>query len=146
MISTYWTSSSCYKCDVSGRGGGDLCVGGAEVKQEIRSHIGIGSVDGELHEFRFTQRAISRLRDQLPNQGKFVLIIHVHRISSRFQKKKKIRFQLENTKSADQKMTLLHFLVETMEKNFPDLLTFRDELEHIEKAAKGQTIFRTEKN
>ena len=45
--------------------------------------------------------------------------------------------QLGNTKSADQKKTLLHYLVETIESNFPELLSFQDELIHVEQASKG---------
>lgn len=33
-------------------------------------------------------------------------------------------------------MTLLHYLVDTIEKKFPELLTFIDELEHVDRAAR----------
>lgn len=33
----------------------------------------------------------------------------------------------------------MHYLVEIIEKNFPDLLTFDDELPHVDKAAKIST-------
>nr|XP_008107214.1 PREDICTED: protein diaphanous homolog 1 isoform X2 [Anolis carolinensis] len=42
--------------------------------------------------------------------------------------------KLRDTKSADQKLTLLHFLVETCEQQYPDVLKFPDELIHVEKA------------
>ncbi|XP_072854474.2 protein diaphanous homolog 1 [Pogona vitticeps] len=42
--------------------------------------------------------------------------------------------KLRDTKSADQKMTLLHFLAETCELQYPEVLTFPDELIHVEKA------------
>ncbi|XP_060109936.1 LOW QUALITY PROTEIN: protein diaphanous homolog 1 [Heteronotia binoei] len=42
--------------------------------------------------------------------------------------------KLRDTKSADQKMTLLHFLAETCELQYPDVLKFPDELIHVEKA------------
>lgn len=45
--------------------------------------------------------------------------------------------QLRDTKSADQKMTLLHFLAETCELQYPDVLKFPDELIHVEKACQG---------
>lgn len=42
-----------------------------------------------------------------------------------------------NTKTADNKRTLLHFLADTVEKKFPDYSTFADELIHIEQASRG---------
>ncbi|XP_029142570.1 protein diaphanous homolog 1 [Protobothrops mucrosquamatus] len=42
--------------------------------------------------------------------------------------------KLRDTKSTDQKMTLLHFLAETCELHYPDILNFPDELIHVEKA------------
>uniref|UniRef100_A0A8C6X8U5 Diaphanous related formin 1 n=1 Tax=Naja naja TaxID=35670 RepID=A0A8C6X8U5_NAJNA len=45
--------------------------------------------------------------------------------------------KLRDTKSADQKMTLLHFLAETCELQYPDILNFPDELIHVEKACQG---------
>ncbi|KAH7953779.1 hypothetical protein HPB49_012065 [Dermacentor silvarum] len=44
--------------------------------------------------------------------------------------------KLSGTKSHDQKSTLLHFLAETIEKKFPDILSFGDELSYTEKAAR----------
>ncbi|EPY80344.1 hypothetical protein CB1_000842002 [Camelus ferus] len=45
--------------------------------------------------------------------------------------------QLKDTKSADQKTTLLHFLVEICEEKHPDILNFVDDLEHLDKASKA---------
>ena len=45
--------------------------------------------------------------------------------------------QLNSTKSADQKTTLLHFLASTIEKKFPDVLTFGAELRSVEGASRG---------
>ncbi|XP_077166966.1 protein diaphanous homolog 1 [Paroedura picta] len=42
--------------------------------------------------------------------------------------------KLRDTKSADQKMTLLHFLADICELKYPDVLKFPDELIHVEKA------------
>uniref|UniRef100_A0A8D0E4N6 Diaphanous related formin 1 n=1 Tax=Salvator merianae TaxID=96440 RepID=A0A8D0E4N6_SALMN len=42
--------------------------------------------------------------------------------------------KLRDTKSFDQKMTLLHFLAETCEMQHPEVLKFPDELIHVEKA------------
>ncbi|ELV14086.1 Protein diaphanous like protein 1, partial [Tupaia chinensis] len=39
-------------------------------------------------------------------------------------------------KSTDQKMTLLHFLAELCENDYPDVLKFPDELAHVEKASR----------
>lgn len=50
-------------------------------------------------------------------------------------------FQLKDTKSGDQKTTLLHFLAETCEQDYPDVLQFPDELVHVEKASRGILIF-----
>ncbi|XP_062958622.1 protein diaphanous homolog 3 isoform X4 [Cynocephalus volans] len=44
--------------------------------------------------------------------------------------------KLKDTKSADQKTTLLHFLVEICEEKHPDILNFVDDLEHLDKASK----------
>ena len=48
------------------------------------------------------------------------------------------RPQLSNTKTIDNKQTLMHFLVEIIERRLPDALDFADELIHIEKAARGK--------
>lgn len=45
--------------------------------------------------------------------------------------------QLTNTKTADNKKTLMHFLIELMEKKFPEALSFHEELIHVEQAARG---------
>lgn len=45
--------------------------------------------------------------------------------------------KLRDTKSTDQKMTLLHFLAELCENDYPDVLKFPDELAHVEKASRG---------
>ncbi|KAI0214437.1 Formin-like protein [Lamellibrachia satsuma] len=42
---------------------------------------------------------------------------------------------LLDTKSSDKKMTLLHFIVITVQEKFPDLANFETELSYIEKAA-----------
>ncbi|XP_057346509.1 protein diaphanous homolog 1-like [Manis pentadactyla] len=42
--------------------------------------------------------------------------------------------KLRDTKSTDQKMTLLHFLAGLCENDYPDVLKFPDELAHVEKA------------
>ncbi|MEE6478668.1 hypothetical protein FKM82_011937 [Ascaphus truei] len=44
--------------------------------------------------------------------------------------------KLKDTKSADQKTTLLHFLAEICEQEYPDVLKFPDELVHVEKASR----------
>ncbi|XP_053574582.1 protein diaphanous homolog 1 [Bombina bombina] len=44
--------------------------------------------------------------------------------------------KLKDTKSADQKTTLLHFLAETCEQEYPNVLKFPDELVHVEKASR----------
>uniref|UniRef100_A0A8C6RF36 Diaphanous related formin 3 n=1 Tax=Nannospalax galili TaxID=1026970 RepID=A0A8C6RF36_NANGA len=44
--------------------------------------------------------------------------------------------KLKDTKSADQKTTLLHFLVDICEEKYPDILNFVDDLEHLDKASK----------
>ncbi|XP_065770890.1 protein diaphanous homolog 2 isoform X1 [Muntiacus reevesi] len=50
----------------------------------------------------------------------------------------KINFlcKIRDTKSTDQKTTLLHFLAEICEENYRDILKFTDELEHVESASK----------
>ncbi|KAJ8028208.1 Protein diaphanous-like 3 [Holothuria leucospilota] len=44
--------------------------------------------------------------------------------------------KLRNTKSVDNKITFLNFLAETVQKKFPDIADFADELTHVEKAAR----------
>ncbi|XP_023337546.1 protein diaphanous isoform X3 [Eurytemora carolleeae] len=44
--------------------------------------------------------------------------------------------KLSNTKDRDNKTTLLTFLVETIEKDYPELLNFFDEIMHVDKAAR----------
>lgn len=46
--------------------------------------------------------------------------------------------KLRDTKSTDQKMTLLHFLAELCENEHPEVLKFPDELAHVEKASRGE--------
>lgn len=45
--------------------------------------------------------------------------------------------QLKDTKSADQKTTLLHFLVEVCEESYQDVLNFVEDFQHLDKASKG---------
>ncbi|KAF7664313.1 hypothetical protein LDENG_00180890 [Lucifuga dentata] len=44
--------------------------------------------------------------------------------------------KLRDTKSADQKQTLLHFLADVCQQQYPDVMTFPDELIHVEKASR----------
>ena len=46
--------------------------------------------------------------------------------------------QLINTKTHDGKQTLMHFLADSIEKRFPDVMDFASEMLHVEKAARGQ--------
>ncbi|XP_064134014.1 protein diaphanous homolog 2 isoform X4 [Loxodonta africana] len=50
----------------------------------------------------------------------------------------KINFlcKIRDTKSADQKTTLLHFIAEICEEKYRDMLKFPEELEHVESASK----------
>ncbi|XP_056396531.1 protein diaphanous homolog 2 [Hyla sarda] len=44
--------------------------------------------------------------------------------------------KIRDTKSSDQKTTLLHFLADVCEERFSDIMKFPDELEHVESASK----------
>lgn len=44
--------------------------------------------------------------------------------------------KLTNTKDSENKHTLLHYMVETIESKFPELLNFGEELSHAERAAR----------
>ncbi|XP_077200239.1 protein diaphanous homolog 3 isoform X2 [Paroedura picta] len=44
--------------------------------------------------------------------------------------------KLKDTKSIDQKTTLLHFLVETCEEKYPAVLRFVEDLQHVDKASR----------
>ncbi|XP_068603657.1 protein diaphanous homolog 3-like [Brachionichthys hirsutus] len=44
--------------------------------------------------------------------------------------------KLKDTKSADQKTTLLHFLAQVCEEEFPNVIKFVDDLEHVDRASR----------
>ncbi|XP_049792914.1 protein diaphanous isoform X1 [Schistocerca nitens] len=44
--------------------------------------------------------------------------------------------KLTSTKDVENKMTLLHYLVAIIENKFPELLTFNEEMEHVDRAAR----------
>uniref|UniRef100_A0A3B4ZKT2 Diaphanous-related formin 3 n=1 Tax=Stegastes partitus TaxID=144197 RepID=A0A3B4ZKT2_9TELE len=44
--------------------------------------------------------------------------------------------KVRDTKSADQKTTLLHFLAQVCEEEFPDVIKFVDDLEHVDRASR----------
>ncbi|KAK6298796.1 hypothetical protein J4Q44_G00303060 [Coregonus suidteri] len=44
--------------------------------------------------------------------------------------------KLRDTKTADLKQTLLHFLADVCQEQYPDVMTFPDELIHVEKASR----------
>ncbi|XP_013110083.2 protein diaphanous [Stomoxys calcitrans] len=44
--------------------------------------------------------------------------------------------KLTNTKDAENKQTLLHYLVDVVEKKFPDALSFYDDMTHVDKASR----------
>ncbi|KAF0298551.1 Protein diaphanous [Amphibalanus amphitrite] len=44
--------------------------------------------------------------------------------------------KLNNTKDVENRMTLLHYLAEVVEKKHPELLSFMDEISHVERASK----------
>ncbi|XP_067103416.1 protein diaphanous homolog 1 [Osmerus mordax] len=44
--------------------------------------------------------------------------------------------KLRDTKSADQKQTLLHFLADVCQEQYPQVMTFPDDLIHVEKASR----------
>ncbi|KAL6112915.1 diaph3 [Pungitius sinensis] len=44
--------------------------------------------------------------------------------------------KLKDTKSADQKTTLLHFLAQVCEEEFPDVIKFVDDLKHVDRSSR----------
>ena len=48
--------------------------------------------------------------------------------------------QLSNTKTSDNKSTLLHFLVQTVESKCPEVLNIKDEIPSVPTAAKGREL------
>nr|XP_022909899.1 protein diaphanous isoform X2 [Onthophagus taurus]XP_022909900.1 protein diaphanous isoform X2 [Onthophagus taurus] len=44
--------------------------------------------------------------------------------------------KLKGTKDIQNKNTLLHYIVETVEKNFPDILNFYEEMSHVDRASR----------
>lgn len=45
-------------------------------------------------------------------------------------------FQLTSTKDVDNKQTLMHYLVDTIERKFPECLSFVEELSHVDRASR----------
>lgn len=50
-----------------------------------------------------------------------------------------VHLQLSSTKDIENKSTLLHYIADTVERKFPDLLSFTDDLPHIDRAARVST-------
>lgn len=48
--------------------------------------------------------------------------------------------KLKDTKDSNNKQTLLHYLVETIERKFPEVLTFGEEIHHSKKASRIQIV------
>ena len=46
--------------------------------------------------------------------------------------------KLKDTKSADQKSTLLHFLAEVCKERYPEVLRFLDDLQHVDRASRAK--------
>ena len=49
-------------------------------------------------------------------------------------------FQLTNTKTSDNKSTLLHFLVQSIESKCPEVLNLKEEIPSVPTAAKGKVL------
>lgn len=49
--------------------------------------------------------------------------------------------QLKDTKSADQKTTLLHFLAQVCEEEFPAVIKFVEDLQHVDRASRGNAQY-----
>lgn len=43
---------------------------------------------------------------------------------------------MTSTKDIDNKQTLMHYLVDTLEQKFPDCLSFAEELAHVDRASR----------
>lgn len=56
-----------------------------------------------------------------------------------------VLLQLKDTKSTDQKTTLLHFLAHVCEEEFPNAMKFIDDLAHVDRASRGKIKKRKEK-
>ncbi len=55
-------------------------------------------------------------------------------------------FQLSDTRTHDKRLTLLHYIVQTVQERFPDISNFDNELKSAEKAAQGkQRYIRTKR-
>jgi len=48
-----------------------------------------------------------------------------------------IILQLLDTKTSDKKLTLLHYIVQTVQLKFPEIQNFENELNFLEKASTG---------
>ncbi|XP_065757905.1 protein diaphanous homolog 3 isoform X4 [Muntiacus reevesi] len=90
----------------------------------------------EVDEARLAESMIQNLIKHLPDQEQLNSLSQYQSEYSNLCEPEQFAVVLKDTKSADQKTTLLHFLVEICEEKHPDILNFVDDLEHLDKASK----------
>ncbi|XP_044909803.1 protein diaphanous homolog 3 isoform X2 [Felis catus] len=90
----------------------------------------------EVDETQLAESMIQNLIKHLPDQEQLSSLSQFKSDYNNLCEPEQFAVVLKDTKSADQKTTLLHFLVEMCEEKYPDILTFVDDLEHLDKASK----------
>ncbi|KAI3351736.1 hypothetical protein L3Q82_020569 [Scortum barcoo] len=69
-------------------------------------------------------------------QWKGIRLLHIIPVQGKIYAMAKPFLELRDTKSADLKQTLLHFLADVCQEHYPDVMSFTDELIHVEKASR----------
>ncbi|KAM9049768.1 protein diaphanous homolog 3 isoform 4-T4 [Megaptera novaeangliae] len=90
----------------------------------------------EVDETQLAESMIQNLMKHLPDQEQLNSLSQFKSDYNNLCEPEQFAVVLKDTKSADQKTTLLHFLVQICEENYPDILNFVDDLEHLDKASK----------
>ncbi|XP_044793347.1 protein diaphanous homolog 2 isoform X8 [Bubalus bubalis] len=90
----------------------------------------------EVNESMLSEPLIQNLVKHLPEQKVLNELAQLKNEYEDLCEPEQFGVVIRDTKSSDQKTTLLHFLAEICEENYQDILKFTDELEHVESASK----------
>lgn len=106
-----------------------LCF--ADIAKDIESDIVAGTVACEEVE---RSEKFARILELILSFGNYLNSGSINSQAFGFELSSLIK--LKDTKDIDNKQTLLHYIVETIEKKFPELLSFGEELPHLEEATR----------
>uniref|UniRef100_A0A670K2D4 Diaphanous related formin 2 n=1 Tax=Podarcis muralis TaxID=64176 RepID=A0A670K2D4_PODMU len=90
----------------------------------------------EVDELKLSEALIQNLVKNLPEPKELSALAELKNEYDDLCEPEQFGVVIRDTKSSDQKTTLLHFLSEICEENYRDILKFPDELEHVESASK----------